>query len=298
MPEHFNKKPKSLDEQIDLLELRGMIVDDRESAKFYLQHINYYRLRAYWLTFESDLISHQFIKNTRFQDVLELYIFDRELRLLVLDAIERIEVSVRSQWAYQLAHLHGSHAHLDPTLFNPRFWQRNIDDLTREVKRSEELFIQHFQTSYIEPLPPVWAVCEVMSLGLLSRWYGSLRLTKTQTAIAKVYGVRAEILGSWLHHLSVIRNICAHHSRLWNRDFAVVPQLPTSKNNPTMPQFVTGSRKVYNTLVILLYLMDQVSPQHLWRSRLLTLLSSHTHFLTAMNFPQDWINRSIWNKSE
>jgi abortive infection bacteriophage resistance protein len=112
------------------------------------------------------------------------YIFDRELRLLVLDAIERIEVSVRSQWAYQLAHLHGSHAHLDPTLFNPRFWQKNIDDLTREVKRSDELFIQHFQTSYVEPLPPVWAVCEVMSLGLLSRWYGSLRFTKTQTAIA------------------------------------------------------------------------------------------------------------------
>ena len=97
MPEYFNKKPKNLDEQIALLESRGMIVDDRESAKFYLQHINYYRLRAYWLTFELDLVSHQFFKNTKFQDVLELYIFDRELRLLVLDAIERIEVSVRSQ---------------------------------------------------------------------------------------------------------------------------------------------------------------------------------------------------------
>jgi abortive infection bacteriophage resistance protein len=295
MSQSFDKKPKTLDEQLEILVSRGMIVSDRHQAKFYLQHLNYYRLRAYWLVFEDiSSTTHQFIAGTEFQNVLDLYIFDRELRLLILDAIERIEVSVRSQWAYQLAHLYGSHAHLNSNLFDPRFWQKNFDDLSREVKRSDEVFIKHFQNTYAEPLPPIWAVCEVMSLGLLSRWYGSLKFTKSQTAIAKTYGVRAEMLKSWLQHLTVVRNICAHHSRLWNREFAVVPRLTNSPTNPLTNQFKVESRKIYNTLVIILYLLDLISPDHHWRANLRKLLIVHHQQLSSMDFPQDWTDKPIW----
>ena len=296
MPRPFSKPPKTLDEQVNLLESRGMVIGDRKKAKFYLQHLNYYRLRAYWLFFEQDQIIHKFRANTQFQDVLELYIFDRELRLLILDAIERIEVSVRSQWAYHLAHRHGSHAHLDPNLFDRRFWQRNLDDLTKEVNRSQEDFVRHFQQTYTEALPPVWVVCEVMSFGLLSRWFKTIRFARTKAAIATTYNLRANFLSSWLHHLSMIRNSCAHHSRLWNREFTVLPRLTTSPRQPLYSSFSSGSRNIYNTLVILLYLMDRIVPDHQWGQVLLNHIKTCPQPLSPMGFPSNWQTLTIWQR--
>jgi len=292
----FSKSPKTLEDQVSLLKARGMLIEETEQARFYLQHLNYYRLRAYWIFFECDPKSHQFQAGTRFQDVLDLYIFDRELRLLILDAIERIEVSVRSQWAYNLAHLHGSHAHLDHSLFDPHFWQRNLNDLTQEVSRSKEDFVQHFQDTYIESLPPVWVVCEVMSFGLLSRWFKTIRFARTKAEIATTYNLRANFLESWLHHLAMIRNTCAHHSRLWNREFTVVPALTSSPRQPLTNDFVRDSRKIYNSLVILLYLMDQISPDHQWGKELFDLIKNCPQSLSAMDFPNDWESHQIWQR--
>lgn len=192
----FAKPPLTYSDQVQLLVRRGMIIPDPARTEFYLQHLNYYRLGAYWLPFEEDHGSHQFRAGTTFDDVLNLYIFDREMRLLVLDAIERFEVSVRSQWAYCLAHLHGSHAHLDSSLALPKWKERNLRQLTEEVERSDEQFIKHLKNNYSDPLPPVWAVCEVMSLGLLSRWYSNLGPKATRRAIADVYRIDEVVLGS------------------------------------------------------------------------------------------------------
>jgi len=294
----FDKPAITHAEQVALLQKRGMIINNTAEAAFYLQHLNYYRLGAYWLPFEVDHTTHQFKSGTRFNDVLNLYIFDRELRLLVLDGIERIEVSVRSQWAYQLGHLHSPHAHLDQTLFAIKYWQGNLTKLTEEVKRADEIFIKHIQATYSESLPPVWAVCEVMSLGLLSRWYSSLQPKLTRRAIASPYGIDEAVLGSWLQHLLLVRNICAHHSRLWNREFAVTPKIPKRKSQQTSGQFVANSRKVYNTLVIILHFLDVISPQHSCRSRLKTLIAERSIPVDAMGFPQDWKSRSIWQESK
>ena len=294
MARDFTKPAKTFEEQVQLLQSRGMIVDDLQEATFYLQHLNYYRLCAYWLDFELDLATHQFKPDTNFKDVLRLYIFDRELRLLVLDGIERIEVSVRSQWAYYLAHRHSPHAHLDSTLFDSKYWRMNLNDLTKEVNRSKEIFIQHLTNNYKEALPPVWAVCEVMSLGLLSRWYDSLKPVQTRRVISRVYGINEDVLESWLRHLSVVRNLCAHHSRLWNRQFGITIKCPPRKANAIAGQLVQGSRNLYNTLVILLYFMDTIAPNHHLRSRLLKLLFEHPERLVAMGFPVDWQQMGIW----
>ena len=272
-----------------------MEISDLTHAEFYLQHLNYYRLGAYWLPFESDHTTHVFRFGTKFEEVLSLYVFDRELRLLVLDAIERVEVSIRSQWAYQIAHLHNPHGHLDATLsVNNSRWQKNLAKLTIEVNRSDENFIKHLITTYSEALPPIWAVCEVMSLGLLSRWFDNLKPMKTRRAIAMVYGVDEQVLASWLRHLSLVRNICAHHSRLWNRDFTITPTLPRNKPVGLASQCIPGSRKLYNTLIILLHLMDMIAPKHIWRIRVKDLLSEHETLVTAMGFPVDWVESKIW----
>jgi len=275
-----------------------MEISDLAQAEFYLQHLNYYRLGAYWLPFESDHTTHIFRSGTKFEEVLSLYVFDRELRLLMLDAIERVEVSIRSQWAYQIAHLHNPHGHLDATLsVNNSRWQKNLAKLTTEVNRSDENFIKHLITTYSEALPPIWAVCEVMSLGLLSRWFDNLKPMKTRRAIAMVYGVDEQVLASWLRHLSLVRNICAHHSRLWNRDFTITPTLPRNKPVGLASQCVLGSRKLYNTLIILLHLMDMIAPKHIWRIRVKDLLKKHEIPVTAMGFPVDWGESKIWQCS-
>lgn len=297
MPRPFVKPATTHEQQVALLQQRGMRVDDPAAAAFYLQHINYYRLSAYWLAFESDHALHRFRPGTCFADVLNLYVFDRELRLLMLDAIERIEVSVRAQWAYQMAHLHGPHAHLDVGLARkPYHWQSNLDKLCKEVERSDETFIAHLTGTYAERLPPVWAVCEVMSLGLLSRWFGNLKPAGTRRAIAKVYGLDESVLESWLHHLTYIRNLCAHHSRLWNREFTITPELPRSKPARLSGQFTAGSRRLYNTLTMLLHLMDVTSPRHHWRTRLKTLVLDHAIPVRLMDFPSDWAQRDIWQQ--
>ena len=290
----FIKPATTHKEQVALLQQRGMFIDDPAEAAFYLQHLNYYRLGAYWLPFEADHSTHQFKPGICFSDVLNLYIFDREFRLLVLDAIERIEVSARSQWAYYMAHHHGPHSHLDSSLaYKLQYWQKNLNKLTEEVNRSDEVFIQHIRATYSEPLPPVWAACEVMSLGLLSRWYDALKPMKTRSAIAAVYGIDQKSLQSWLHHLSYVRNICAHHSRLWNRKFSIIPDAPKSKPASLVQEFIS-SRKIYNTCLIILHHLDQIAPGHHWRARFKTLVANHNINTCMMDFPQDWQQRSIW----
>lgn len=294
----FSKPPLTYPEQLARLEERGMVVPDRAEAEFYLAHLNYYRLAGYWLPFEEDHSAHRFRAGTSFRDVLNLYVFDRELRLLVLDAIERVEVSVRCRWAYEMAHRHGPHGYLDQNLARqPARYNDNLASLKLEVDRADETFIRHFRDCYAEPLPPTWAVCEVMSLGQLSKWYTNLKPMKTRSAIASGFGLDERTLQSWLHHLTYVRNVSANHSRFWNREFRITPELPKTKPPGLAAQLVPGSRRSYNTLTILLYLMDIMSPSHHWRARLVKLLETHTIDCRFMGFPEDWNKRHLWTIS-
>lgn len=292
----FTKPPTTYGQQVALLQARGMDFQDPVGAENHLQHLNYYRLTAYWLPFEASHEPHRFRPGTTFEAVLSLYDFDRRLRLLLLDALERIEVSVRSQWAYQMAHLHGAHSHLDSTLArNQSHGTENRLLLEKEVKRSGEIFIKHLSAAYSEPLPPVWAICEVMSLGLLSRWFGNLGPAATRKAIALPFQVDEAVLDSWLNHLRTVRNCCAHHSRVWNRDFTQTPKLAFSKPAGLGSQFSSGSRRIYNTLVLMLHLMDCASPGHSWRAKLRGLLiDPESPPLGKLDFPADWENYPIW----
>jgi abortive infection bacteriophage resistance protein len=296
----FEKLPKTLDEQLDLLQSRGMVIEDRVAARHYLSHLNYYRLTAYWLPFEADHASHAFKSSATFRSVLNLYVFDRELRLLVLDAIERVEVSLRTQWAYHLAHEYGAHAYLNPVIARKRdWWRSNLDSLRDEIKRADEVFIEHYQTTYTDPpTPPIWAVCEIMSLGLLSRWFTNLKPKHTRSAIAAVYRMDEGVLEAFIRHMTYIRNVCAHHSRLWNRRLTVTMKLPRTKPSELVSSFnAYEPRLAYNTLVMLAWFLDCISPDHLWKTRLRDLLRPHTIDEALMGFPKDYEGRFIWRES-
>jgi len=293
----YTKPSKTYTEQVEILRSRGMIIDDAPKAELALRHLNYYRLCGYWLPFEQDHATHTFKPGTRFESVIELYNFDRRLRLLLMDAIERIEVSVRGQWAHIMAQRHGPHSHLQPELAkNREHWGKNIADLHKEAERSkEEEFIRHYRDNYLEDLPPVWAMCEVMSLGLLSRWFHNIGDPHTKAAIAGQYQVHHSIFTSWLRHLTGVRNVCAHHNRLWDREFIIKPEAPRKRPTVLAGAFEKDSPKLYNTLLMLLYLMDVIEPGHDWRGRLCALLAESTGIpLKAMGFPNNWQEKAIW----
>ena len=292
----FTKPALTWDEQIALLASRGLHIPDKDQARHYLSHINYYRLTGYWLPFEADHATHRFKDQVSFADVLNLYIFDREFRLLLLDAIERVEVSLRTQWAYHMAHRHGPHSYLEAQhATNLGLHSRHLAKLLEEVARSEEAFIQHYQNTYQHPAsPPVWAVSEVMSLGMLSRWITHM-VPSDRSVLARAYGLDQGALKGFVRHLTYVRNLCAHHSRLWNRRFTITMPLPRSKPAALISSFNPGQkRRVYNTLVILAALMDTVSPGHQWKQRLSDLLTRHRIDTGAMGFPDDWQQRPLW----
>lgn len=286
----YNKPHISYEDQVEKLISRGMAVADRAAAIHILQHVNYYRLGVYWHSFEQDHVAHTFKAGTRFEDVVALYEFDRLLRSLVMDAIERIEVSFRTQWTYHLSAAYGSHAHMVQKAHSAA-WPYTVEELNREIARTDEIFIKRLMQKYGDATPPIWAVSEIMSFGLMSKWFKNLRVNTVRKNIAHIYGVHPDILESWMQHLCVVRNSCAHHSRLWNRRFdRAAPKHPAI----LQPEFVPG-HPLANTLVILLYLLDVISPGHHWRQRFLALLEQYPATpLAEMGLAPNWRQQAIW----
>ncbi|WP_018405952.1 Abi family protein [Methylocystis rosea] len=296
----FTKPALSIEDQLNLLRRRGLRIEDEARAKHFLQHITYYRLRAYWLPFEQPCSvpgDHSFKEGATFEDVLSLYVFDRQLRLLVMDAIERIEVSLRGRWAHHLAMNYGPHGYLEPVHYTrPDHYAKAMTSLIEEIERSRDTFIEHYRRKYRDPeLPPIWMTSEVISLGQLSKWLGNLKLRVDRQAIAKSYGLDERVLVSLAHHLTYVRNICAHHGRLWNKQFTVTMALPNSPGALKLAMNPQAARKLYNTLATLGYLLGIIAPSSGWRKHLIDLLDAHPLVdPAAMGFPSDWRNRPAW----
>jgi abortive infection bacteriophage resistance protein len=296
MPNPFKKPSLSIANQIALMEKRGLVIADRGLAEHALAYISYYRLRAYWFYFEVDPSNpdHPLRLGTTLEEVLALYDFDRRLRLLINDGIERIEVAARGSWAYRLAMAYGPHGYLEKGLYrNANQYRKNLEQLESEISRSHDTFIEHYHKAYGDPLlPPVWMVSEVISFGLLSKWVSALASRGDRQAIARTLGLNERVLTSFLHHLATVRNICAHHGRLWNRRLTVTTILPASP--PPLAGSINSAadRQIYNTLVIMMHIMRQIAPQSDWSIRVRELLDEHPEQdYTAMGFPSSWRDR-------
>lgn len=301
----YSKPPLSIQQQAQLLLDRGLICNDTSQLEKYLSSIGYYRLSAYWLPFElpsscSPSRNHTFLPNTQFEDILSLYIFDRKLRLLVMEAIERIEVALRAQWSCALALNGGSHAYMNPALFkNPRQHIQDLAKIDREFENNKEKFIQHYKEYYSSPpLPPIWAVVETMTLGTLSRWLANTNNTSIKKDIMRAFGMPTiEILESVFHTLTPVRNVCAHHNRLWNRCFVLaLPNIKRLKDS-LVPQNSPNHQALhlYNYLVVIAALMRAINPSSSWVNRLIDLLATiDSSYPDRMGFPDDWTERKVW----
>lgn len=311
----FRKPPHSVAQQIDKLKARGLAIPDQARAEHYLQNISYFRLSAYTRPFYApDAADHRFIDGTSFDDILRLYIFDRELRLLLLDAIERLEVALRAQITNTLAEHHGPHGYLDPTVFHDRYnhaWLlERLNALTRG--RDAEAFLAHYRNKYHggPDQPPIWMAVEVLTFKEVSTLFAHLRQPADTQRIESHFHWKYPVLRSWFRSLSDLRNVCAHHGRVWNREFGSRPEMPRKVTGPWpgVPISIsTGSRlhpeqqieprkRLYLQAVVIEALMSVVSPGSGWAERLFRLLQQYPAVSRPhMGFPDGWHETDFWS---
>ncbi len=275
---------------------------DESLAEHYLNNISYYRLAGYWWPMQADKVNHLFKTNSRFEDVVALYSFDSELRLLLFNAIERIEIGLRTRMINHLAH------EVDPWWFeNPLIFKNklafavNLKAIDRDLKNSKEVFIrQHYQKYHADSRrPPAWKTLEVVSFGLLSKLYGNLgsHFESKDTIAKEINTVNHTFLRTWLQSLSQIRNICAHHGRLWNKNLPGRPKLLPRPPAPwlTLVPPVSQHHALYVHVCCMKYLLDAISPGHRFTLKLKTLFCKYPSVdLDALGFSKIWDKEPLW----
>jgi len=303
----YNKPPLSISEQIAQLQKRGLVFIDLHKAADLLSHINYFRLEAYWYTFYDNTKSdHVFIHGTSFDFVWKHYCFDRRLRAHITHALERIEVSFRTQFAYHLSKACGPFPLNDSTLqFSQSEWHEKHLKLRDLCQASTEKFAAHFYSKYSDELLPIWAMVEILSFGEIGFYYKKLRSIPIKTQISSTFGLNPKELSSWLHHLTHIRNICAHHARLWNKRFTILPLPPQRVISPALnSRWIHPSspmdnhynnRRLHNTLLIIDYLLSKICPDNIWKKELIELLTRYPIDAERMGFPACWSNDTYWH---
>ena len=297
----YSKKPLTFEQQAELLVARGLETDV-ESLVARLRTVNYYRLSGYLHPFRNP--DDTFRSGTTLQTVWRRYVFDRRLRLLVLDAIERVEVAVRTQLIYELSHETGAFGYTDaanlPKLTGDRFahFLKRVED---ETQRSHEQFVKHFHQKYGDQHEhlPLWMAAEIMPFGVLLTLFTGVK-PQIKRRIASQYRIADTVLHSWMGSINVVRNICAHHGRLWNRELGFKPLIPHPRKHPEWHTPVpVASNRVFAILTILRYMLWFVAPQSGWPARVHMLLAEYPDIPRApMGFPADWETCPIWSRNE
>lgn len=324
----YDKCWKSYTDQLNQLTDRGLNITDSALALDYLERIGYYRLSGYWHAFRERsgqliLLSEEgrkpkkckvetialdtFKAGASFQNAVDLYVFDKKLRLLTMDALERIEIALRVDISHTLGRLH-PFAYLIPDKLHPDFSQsidkdkgvsRHHEWVSKHaqlISRSKEVFVSHNKTKYGLPLA-IWVACEVWDFGTLSTLFSGMRESE-QDAISKLYGIQnGRIFATWLRSLNYLRNVCAHHSRLWNRNIVDQPKLPPEAEVDWAPYFVTNDHaraRCYLLLCMTCHLLRKINQNSSWPERMRSHLLSFPDLahlglsLDSMGAPQDW----------
>lgn len=309
----YNKTPLSFQDQLALLESRGLTISDKNKALAYLQEISYYRLSAYFLPYQQ--VKDVFNPGTTFKQIIDTYTFDRELRLLVFDCIERTEVAIRTQMIYNMAmHYQDSHWQDNKSIFISPYYNKIghlVDPFTdfqaiiskAKTARTPEVFIKHYTDNYHTPAnPPAWMCLELLTIGELSHLYIGFKNNSDKKRIADFFDIHHTVFASWLHTLTYVRNICAHHSRLWNRVLAIEPEkLLKPIGKWISPPFEKNKRMFY-FICVLKYLLLRANPNNGLKDKLQALFLKHPSVpIQYMGIPSDgkgkmlnWQNEPLW----
>jgi abortive infection bacteriophage resistance protein len=315
----YSKPYLTVDQQLALLRSRGLRIDDDLKAKEYLQRIGYYRLSAYGFPFrqsQADVYGNsqtldEFKAGTSFKNITDLYAFDKALRLVVLHALERIEISLRTEVALTLGS-YGPNAHRDQRFLDRDFVNipphrntSNFDDwrakLDEKSKTSKEEFAVHFRKKYNESHMPIWIAVELLDFGPLSHLLSGMK-NQDLMKICRSYNVPTPVvLKGWIKTLSFVRNVCAHHARMWNKPLVNQPPMPRLGALPDFDHVANSpyqSKRMYAALCIMRHLLKTINPRTKWTDRLkrevATFPESQYVSLKTAGFPENWKEQNLW----
>ncbi len=306
----FTKTYRSPTQLVSLLQERGMQVDNEDKTRAYLHNIGYYRLSAYFYPLlEKPKQKHIFKTDSSFKQALNMYRFDRKLRVICFDQIEKIEVAIRSIIVNTASEF-----------YNSPFWITNQDNfktikyydkrlskhieincydefignIDKCIKRSTDDFIKHFKLKYSDKYPPSWMIVETLTFGDLSRIYKGIKRASLKKKIANKIGLEMDVLESWMLSLSTLRNICCHHGRLWNKVLPFSVTLPIKTLYPWLDKYV-DNKHLYLRLCIINYLLLSISPNNNFKVKLVELLNEFPSIdIKAMGFQDEWLQEPLW----
>jgi abortive infection bacteriophage resistance protein len=283
---------------IPLLKNRGLSIPDEQRAISYLTNIGYFRLSAYlYPLLKEPKIEHRYKDGATFDMALNMYRFDRKLRILLFNEIEKVEVAIRSamnNWASDA--LNDVFWMTDARHFNNQaIFNRTATLIQSEIAKTKEGFIVHFKSKYSNPCPPAWMISEIIPLGVLCGIYGNLKSTGVRKKIASQFQLSVPAFSSWILVLANLRNMCCHHNRTWNKEHLV---LPVGLKNPAFPWIdssVTDPKRIYFRICIIKYLLFTISPNNSFTQKLKLLLTEYpTIDIRAMGFPANWQDALLW----
>ncbi|SFN80868.1 Abortive infection bacteriophage resistance protein [Bizionia echini] len=303
----FSKKPTTIQQQIAQLQKRGLQISNVPLAEKYLANISYYRLGEYWYVMQEDKENHTFKPNSRFKDVIALYNFDAELRLLLFDVIEKIEISLRTKLIYNLSHEIDPWWFCNSEIFIDRLqFTRTLAKIEEEITRarSKDITIKNHFKKHKDDLrfPPSWKCLEQVSFGNLSKLYGNLtHKVNSKDSIAQEFGaVNHTYLPSWLQSIAQIRNFCAHHSRLWNRNLPGTVKLLPKPPNPWITDIDNVPKqhefsKLYVHMCLMKYLLNTIQPNNQFTTRLNDLFIKYPNVdPNALGMKLNWQKEPLW----
>ena len=289
---------------------RGLTVENRQYALHYLATVGYYRLSGYTLLLEAPGTfvtkgsggtmyqrTHVFRSDASFRELIDLYDLDRRLRLHILDAIERIEVAFRTILSnhmttkYSDTHWYMRPKHFDSTYNHNQLLQQVERETRKNNPRKRNAFCNHYYQTYTSPsIPPVWMIAEQLSMGAWSQIYENLKQSRDKKDVAGEFNTGPEEMASWMHALSYLRNLCAHHARLLKINYVLLPRI-----SPVLPSTIDNKKFIIFAAVIH-YLLRRVSPNSKWSVRTKDLLETFENLdhEDLLGFVNDWHKDGFW----
>lgn len=249
-----------------------------------------------------DKTTHLFKPGSFFEDAIILYNFDRNFRLILFNAIERIEISIRTKLIYHFSLSYGPHWHLDKDIFNNiRHFNYLKNKINNAVSESSEEFIKAHVDKHGDAAPEAWKALEVVSFGTLSKIYKNLQhqLPEKNTIAKEVGLINQKHLASWLSSITLIRNIIAHHGRLWNRIIINKYDWPNRTLAPLLTYIPDNyeRRKIFPLLSAIIYLNNFISPGHHIKYEIFNLFEKFNAVpIRRMGFPKNWKEEPIWQQ--
>ena len=294
---HYTKTYTSPSQLVSLLQSRGLCIENAARTENYLRHIGYYRFSAYlYPLLTTPKENHVFKSGATFNQALTMYRFDRHLRLLMFNQIEKIEVAVRSAIVNITSRETGNPFWMtDPSCFyDESQFAKTKQLIDAELSKSREEFIEHFRETYDNPYPPAWMLAEILPLGVLTRIYDNIKSNQIRKKIAQEFSLTVPVFKSWMTIVTVTRNNCCHHSRVWNRTFALRALTMRRMTRQWIDKPV-NQQKVFFSLCIVKYFLDIISPNNDMTEKIRSLLSEYPSIdVNAMGFPQGWKNEPLW----